>query len=121
MRRGACRRRAPLAAVAAVFAILACDPGRSLGPPGVLRADFSFDPPNPRVGVRVTYSGAISSGDITGYRWDVDGDGSFDTDFRGVDTVSHVYRKDGLHRVTLQVRARDGALDSETRRIPIDP
>lgn len=98
-----------------------CGVGESPGAPGGLRADFSFDPPNPHVGVPVTYSGAISSGDISGYRWDLDGDGSFDTEFRDVDTVSHVYAESGVYRVTLQVQATDGEIDAETREVPIRP
>ncbi|MFB6240356.1 MAG: PKD domain-containing protein [Gemmatimonadota bacterium] len=118
--------RAPLplllaAAAATIPWAAGCGVGESPGAPGGLRADFSYDPPNPRVGVPVTYSGAVASGDISGYRWDLDGDGSFDTGFRDVDTVSHVYEQSGVYRVTLQVRGTDGEMDAETREVPIRP
>jgi len=95
--------------------------GNTTAPDLGLRADFSVDPPSPRVNVRVTFSGAISSGSITGYRWDLDGDGSYDTDFRAVDTVSTVYDQAGIYRVTLQVEGDGGQRDTETRDLQIDP
>lgn len=86
-----------------------------------LRADFSVDPPSPRVGDTITYSGAISSGSITGYRWDYTGDGEWDTGFRSVDTVSTVYDQSGVYRITLQVEGESGQRDAETREIRIEP
>lgn len=86
-----------------------------------LRADFSVDPPSPRVGDTITYSGAISSGSITGYRWDYTGDGEWDTGFRSVDTVSTVYDQSGVYRITLQVEGESGQRDAETREVRIEP
>lgn len=86
-----------------------------------LRADFSVDPPSPRVGDTIIYSGAISSGSITGYRWDYTGDGEWDTGFRSVDTVSTVYDQSGVYRITLQVEGESGQRDAETREIRIEP
>lgn len=86
-----------------------------------LRADFSVDPPAPRVGDTITYSGAISSGSVTAYRWDYTGDGQWDTGFRSVDTVSTVYDQSGVYRITLQVEGEGGRRDAETREVAIDP
>lgn len=112
-----------IAASAAVGLILSgCGLESSIDPiDETLRADFSVDPPSPRAGDTITYSGAISSGSITGYRWDYTGDGNWDTSFRSVDTVSTVYDQAGVYRVTLQVEGENGQRDSETREVAIDP
>lgn len=110
------------ASVAAAVTLAGCGLESSIEPiDESLRADFSVDPPSPRVGQTITYSGAISSGSITGYRWDYTGDGEWDTGFRSVDTVSTVYDQAGVYRITLQVEGENGQRDSETREVAIDP
>lgn len=110
------------ASVAAAVTLAGCGLESSIEPiDESLRADFSVDPPSPRVGDTVTFSGAISSGPIASYRWDLTGDGSWDTGFRSVDTVSTVYDRSGVFRVTLQVESEDGRRDTESREVEIDP
>lgn len=110
------------ASAAAALTLAGCGLESSIEPiDESLRADFSVDPPSPRTGDTITYSGAISSGSIAGYRWDYTGDGDWDTSFRSVDTVSTVYDQAGVYRVTLQVEGENGRRDSETREVAIDP
>lgn len=108
------------ASAAAALWLAGCGVESSIEPIGEsIRADFSVDPPSPQVDAPVTYSGAISSGTITGYRWDYTGDGNWDTGFRSVDTVSTVYGQAGVYRITLQVEGEGGQRDSETREVRI--
>lgn len=59
-----------------------------------------------RVGDAVTFDarGSVDpDGSIARYRWDLDGDGSLETDTGAAPAVSHVYRAPGATNVTLQV------------------
>lgn len=48
-------------------------------------------------------------GTITGYRWDFDNDGLFDTDWQETAFISHMYLTAGIYTVKLQVRDNDDA------------
>lgn len=45
-----------------------------------------------------------SDGVITGYRWDFNGDGLFDTDWLDAGVTTHVYSKAGFYSLVLEVR-----------------
>jgi hypothetical protein len=68
--------------------------------------------PNPAfTGQRVTFDGSTSrdpDGVITGYRWDLDGDGSFETDTGPRPTVSRSYPRATTVAVRLRVIDDDG-------------
>jgi hypothetical protein len=63
------------------------------------------------VGFSITVSGAASNdpdGDITGYRWDFNNDGTYNTDWSSSPTASHIFTQEGTYRVKLQVKDNDG-------------
>jgi hypothetical protein len=71
------------------------------------------------VGFSITLSGAASNdpdGDITGYRWDFNNDGTYNTDWSSSPTASHTYSQEGTYRAKLQVRDNQGetAIDIAT-------
>ena len=51
----------------------------------------------------ITFDGSESSGTITGYRWDFDNDGTYDTDWLTISTTTHTYSTAGTYTVKLQV------------------
>jgi YD repeat-containing protein len=67
----------------------------------------------------VSFDGAASSdtdGSITNYKWDLDGNGSFETDTGAVSSASHTYTTAGT--VTVRLRVTDsGGATGETSRI----
>jgi hypothetical protein len=66
-------------------------------------AEFTYSPPNPRVGGFVHFDASGSKdpdGSIVKYEWDLDGDGQ--TDEEGVE-VTHYFVKPGSYTVTLKV------------------
>lgn len=67
------------------------------------------------VGQKVGFSANDSSGDISTYRWDLDGDGRFD-DARG-DNAQRAYPKAGDVRVGLRLRDRRG--NTRTARVTV--
>ena len=55
----------------------------------------------------ITFDGSESSdsdGTITGYRWDFDNDGTYDTDWLTISTTTHTYSTVGTYTVKLQVK-----------------
>jgi YD repeat-containing protein len=77
-------------------------------------AAFGFDPASPRTGDPVTFDGSASSdpdGSIAKYEWDLDGNGSFETDSGTSPQVTHVYAKSGTYPVSLRVTDDDGGTD----------
>jgi PKD repeat protein len=55
----------------------------------------------------ITFDGSESSdsdGTITGYRWDFDNDGTYDTDWLTISTTTYTYSTAGTYTVKLQVK-----------------
>jgi hypothetical protein len=79
--------------------------------------------PNPALTDEVVkFDGSASSdpdGTITSYRWDLDGDGSFETDSGGVSTVTHSYTSAATPTVGLEVTDNDGATGYSTLQISV--
>ncbi len=69
-------------------------------------AAFDWSPEDPVTDEPVTFTAAASQdfdGKIVRYEWDLDGNGSFETDTGAVPTVSHVYGAPGTVKVNLRV------------------
>ena len=54
-------------------------------------------------------SSADEDGSVVNYKWDLDGNGSFETDTRGTEAASRSYPDDGRFNVRLRVEDNDGA------------
>jgi len=87
-------------------------------------ADFTVDP---LVGDNVTavaFDGSSSSHpdpkkSITGYRWDFDCDGRFDTSWSSDPVIAHLFPVPGNYTVILEVEDGDGMTDLTTRVVTI--
>ena len=86
----------------------------SVSSPGELKARFTFEPSQPRVGETITFDASTSSGQIISYRWDF-GDGETGS---GI-TVTHSYDSPGNYEVTLTVTDDKGATDSISRVVTV--
>ncbi|MBE2315574.1 M36 family metallopeptidase [Solirubrobacter sp. CPCC 204708] len=78
------------------------------------RAVFAATPDAPDVDEEVTFDARGSkagSAAIVGYRWDLDGDGTYERDTGTTPTVKHAFDESGTHTVRLQVTAQDGETD----------
>jgi PKD repeat protein len=86
-------------------------------------AGFTFAPNPPFVGEKVTFDGSSSGDDgtIKRYQWDLDGDGTFETDTQATPTVSKVYDAPGTIAVRLQVTDDHGAQDAISHAVRVDP
>ncbi|WP_121823627.1 PKD domain-containing protein [Halostella salina] len=83
-------------------------------------ADFTVSPDAPAVGEQVTLDASAASdpdGSIASYEWDVDGDGSVETQGQAVGVA---YDESGTYTVTLEVRDDDGATDTARRTIGVE-
>jgi PKD repeat protein len=80
---------------------------------------FRVEPPDPRVGERVTLDASPSSDDrrIVGYAWDADGDGTFESTGRA---VSREFEAAGEYAVTLAVTDDDGVTTRTTRTVTVE-
>ena len=77
-------------------------------------ASFGISPNPAAVGQVVTFNASSSSdsdGTIVNYEWDLDGDGTFETDTDGNDTTSLAYTTAGTRTIRLRVTDDDGATD----------
>jgi PKD domain len=86
------------------------------------KADFVFDPSSPEPGEVVTFTSTSQAADgatIINYRWDLDGNGSFETDTGTTPTASRAYPEPATVRVKLQVRDDGGARDSVNHHVTI--
>jgi hypothetical protein len=82
------------------------------GPSAALAASTS----TPRTGEPVTFDASRSSdadGSITGYEWDLDGDGTYERE-SGAPVISHTYDKPAAVTVTVRVRDDDGKATDDT-------
>jgi YD repeat-containing protein len=79
--------------------------------------------PNPAQTAEViAFNGSKSSdpdGTITNYKWDLDGNGSFETDTGTTSTVARSYPDAGTVDVRLRVIDNDGAANDTTRRLTV--
>ncbi len=65
----------------------------------------------------ITFDGSESSdsdGTITGYRWDFDNDGTYDTDWLTTPTTTHSYSSAGTYILKLEVKDDGGATATNT-------
>jgi hypothetical protein len=79
--------------------------------------------PNPAQAAEVvTFNGSKSSdpdGTIANFRWDLDGNGSFETDTGTTSMITRSYPSDGTVDVRLRVTDNDGAANDTTRRLTV--
>jgi len=79
--------------------------------------------PNPALtGQTVSFdaSGTTPAASILTYQWDLDGNGSFETDTGAVPTTSRSYTSPGTLTTTLKATDNQGATDETTRPLQID-
>jgi len=98
-------------------------------PPATTNQNPSADAGGPYENSRyqlITFDGSGSSdtdGTITGYRWDFDNDGTYDTGWLTISTTTHAYSTAGIYTVKLQVKdnAEATATDTTTATINEQP
>ncbi|HEC76859.1 MAG TPA: PKD domain-containing protein [Thermoplasmatales archaeon] len=86
------------------------------------RAVFDWEPYEPQVGETITFDASDSydpDGYITGYRWDWNGDGTWDTGWLSSPYATYSYSDAGTYRVKLQVKDNDGATDIQRQYIEV--
>ena len=78
-------------------------------------------PPNPVVNQPTTLDGSRSSddGSIARYEWDLNGDGTFETDTAAVPRATTTFTATGPATVGLKVTDNDGATDQTTLRLQV--
>jgi PKD repeat protein len=101
-----------LAAAAATAAVVVAVSASGAGAATPLSAAFSFSPsaPLPGESVKFTSTSTPATGGpaIADLKWDLDGDGSFETDTKTTKTVSHTYSLPGPVKVSLRVTDKAG-------------
>ena len=101
-------------------ALAPCDASAGLGltSSAVLAAVFIEDSsPERRSKVDIEFS-SDPDGQITHYAWDLDGDGSMETDGGTSPVLKHTFKK-GVHHVTVQVTDNNGRHAYATRTIRV--
>jgi PKD repeat protein len=86
-------------------------------------ASFTSAPDPPAVGQLVSFDGSASSdpdGTIAKYEWDLDGNGSFETDTGTTPTATHVYSSAATVAVKLRVTDNSGNAAQTTLSITIE-
>jgi len=86
-------------------------------------ASFTATPKPAKTGQRVNFNGSASTdpdGTIAKYDWDLDGDGSYETDTAATSTTSRVYSTAGVRTVKLRVTDNDGGTGETTLPLRID-
>jgi PKD repeat protein len=84
-------------------------------------ASFSYSPAEPGIGQRVEFDASGSTdpdGEIVKYEWDLDGDGTFETESEEA-AAEAVYEQAGIYRVALRVTDDDGATATSTQEVEI--
>lgn len=86
-------------------------------------ADIAVRPVTPGVGQLATLDGAPSEddGSITRYQWDLDGNGSFETDGGATPTIGTRFATAGPATVRLRVTDNDGVTADTTRTVEVAP
>jgi PKD domain/Beta-propeller repeat len=86
-----------------------------------LAARFSIAPNPALVGRPVTFDGSSSSGlPVTKYEWDLDGNGSFETDTGGTATATQTYPSAGSFNVGLRVTDTEGHTATTTNTLQVN-
>jgi hypothetical protein len=67
----------------------------------------------------ITFDASKSKGDITGYRWDVTGDGNWDTDWSDSPTFTFSFDASYSGSVTVMIKDNDGNNDTATASIEV--
>lgn len=102
--------------MAAIAGVLVAAPLASSAPGTPPTAAFTANPNPAAVNQLVTFDGSGSTGDGSGgavasYQWDLDGDGSFETNTGAVPTASRSYSAPTTISVTLRVTDSEGDFD----------
>ncbi len=86
-------------------------------------AAFTFAPSPAFAGEKVTFDATSSSDDgpIKDYAWDLDGNGTFETDTQASPTASKTYATDGPLTVALRVTDDHGVQDTVTHLVRVLP
>ena len=86
-------------------------------------AAFTAAPSPAFVGESVTFDGSSSSDDesVAKYEWDLDGDGTFETNSAANPTTTHTYTQPGTVTVRLKVTDNRGVSDVSTRSLTVQP
>jgi PKD repeat protein len=86
-------------------------------------AAFTFAPAAPVVGAPVQFDGSGSGDDgtIADYAWDLDGDGTFETDTLASPQAGKVYAAPGTVQVRLRVTDDHGVQDVVTHAVTVGP
>jgi hypothetical protein len=86
-------------------------------------AAFTFAPSPAFAGEKVTFDATSSSDDgpIKDYAWDLDGNGTFETDTHGTPTTTKTYATDGPITVGLRVTDEHGVQDTATHLVRVLP
>lgn len=82
-------------------------------------AGFTVSPAPGEVNMSITFDASSShhpnpAKKITGYRWDFNGDGAFDTSFSSNPVITRAYPMPGNYTVILEVEDEDGMTDMTT-------
>ncbi len=86
-------------------------------------ADFATRPVTPGVGQLVTLDGSLSDDDgtIARYQWDLDGNGSYETDGGTTSTVGTRFATAGPAKVGIKVTDNDGSSAETTKTVQVNP
>jgi PKD repeat protein len=98
---------------------LVLDPGGSNQAPN---ASFTVSPNPVKTSTTVTFNGAASSdpnGTIAKYEWDLDGNGSYETNSGTKATTTRTYATEGDYAVRLKVTDNGGATDFAVRTLTV--
>jgi PKD repeat protein len=86
-------------------------------------AAFTAAPSPAFAGEQVTFDGSGSSDDesVAKYEWDLDGDGTFETNTAANPKATHTYAQPGTVTVRLKVTDNRGVADTTTRTLVVQP
>ena len=87
-------------------------------------AQFFVSPSPGRANQAVTFNASLShdsNGTITGYRWDFNGDGVFDTTWMSSPVATHSYATQGSYYVKLEVKDNDNVTGNYSSSVAIQP
>ena len=85
-------------------------------------AAFTNSPSSPKPGQTVTFNGSTSNdpdGSIVKYEWDLDGNGSYETNTGSTPTVTKTYSAEGPVDVSLRVTDNQTGVDTETHTVNV--
>ncbi len=84
-------------------------------------ARFTFESNEVKLNTIVTFDASSSLGDRLGYRWDFEGDGSFDTRYTTSSSESHKYTEPGTYQVTLEIIDGDKVVLATEKKLVVKP